>query len=110
MFRHWLRGYKLFADVPGYPDNREKAHANETAPVPGRLVGVRLGGGEALEVLTAAEGVTQSEVAERGRVLWPGSVELGVLNYGTGVQIESLRCNVTSVDYVHIHVMMRIEK
>ena len=95
-FRYWLRGakagqYELFADLPGYPDNvrrdgragfwvalnQEREWLNATAPVK-HLVGVRLGAdGVEVEELTAARGVTLSEVAaERNRKLWLGSVEL----------------------------------
>ncbi|CAM0882269.1 unnamed protein product [Alopecurus aequalis] len=94
-FRYWLKGskagqYELFADLPGYPDNvrrdgrggfwvalnQEKERLNATAPVK-HLVGVRLGAdGVEVEELTAARGVTLSEVAERNGRLWLGSVEL----------------------------------
>uniref|UniRef100_A0A453FAK6 Strictosidine synthase conserved region domain-containing protein n=1 Tax=Aegilops tauschii subsp. strangulata TaxID=200361 RepID=A0A453FAK6_AEGTS len=79
-FRYWLKGpkagqYELFADLPGYPDN---ARLNATAAPVKHLVGVRLGAdGVEVEELTAARGVTLSEVAEQsGNKLWLGSVEL----------------------------------
>ncbi|KAE8819724.1 putative Strictosidine synthase [Hordeum vulgare] len=96
-FRYWLQGpkagqYELFADLPGYPDNvrrdgqggfwvalnQEKARLNATAAPVKHLVGVRLGAdGVEVEELTAARGVTLSEVAqESGNKLWLGSVEL----------------------------------
>lgn len=110
VFRYWIRGakagtYELLADVPGYPDNlrrdgsggfwvalnREKLTVNNntvTPPPPGtpHLVGVRINGdGEELALLTAPEGVTLSDVAERdGAHLWLGSVELdyvGLVDY-----------------------------
>uniref|UniRef100_A0A453FA60 Strictosidine synthase conserved region domain-containing protein n=1 Tax=Aegilops tauschii subsp. strangulata TaxID=200361 RepID=A0A453FA60_AEGTS len=84
--------YELFADLPGYPDNvrrdgqggfwvalnQEKARLNATAAPVKHLVGVRLGAdGVEVEELTAARGVTLSEVAEQsGNKLWLGSVEL----------------------------------
>ncbi|XP_062213751.1 protein STRICTOSIDINE SYNTHASE-LIKE 10-like [Phragmites australis] len=94
-FRYWLRGpqagqYELLADLPGYPDNirrdsrggywvalnQEKMRLNATAPVK-HLVGVRLGAdGVEVEELTAAKGVTLSDVAEKDGQLWLGSVEL----------------------------------
>ncbi|KAL6878438.1 hypothetical protein ACP4OV_012608 [Aristida adscensionis] len=95
-FRYWLKGakagqYELLADLPGYPDNvrrdtkggywvalnQEKARLNvPTAPVK-HLVGVRLNAdGVEVEELTAAKGVTLSDVAEKDGQLWLGSVEL----------------------------------
>jgi sugar lactone lactonase YvrE len=94
-FRYWLKGpkagqYELFADLPGYPDNvrrdgqggfwvalnQEKRQLNATAPVK-HLVGVRLDAdGVEVEELTAAKGVTLSEVASFNGKLWLGSVEL----------------------------------
>ncbi|KQK10870.1 protein STRICTOSIDINE SYNTHASE-LIKE 10 [Brachypodium distachyon] len=94
-FKYYLKGpnagrYELFADLPGYPDNvrrdghngywvalnQEKAHPNATAPVK-HLVGVRLNAdGVEVEELTAAKGVTLSEVQEQDSKLWLGSVEL----------------------------------
>jgi sugar lactone lactonase YvrE len=94
-FRYWLKGskagqYELFADLPGYPDNvrrdgqggfwvalnQERERLNATAPVK-HLVGVRLDGdGVEVEELTAARGVTLSEVAKWNGKLWLGSVEL----------------------------------
>ena len=97
-FRYWLRWskarqYKLLADLPGYPDNvrrdgrggywvalnQEKQRLDATpatAPVK-HLVGVRLDAdGVQTEELTAAKGVTLSDVAERKGQLWLGSVEL----------------------------------
>ncbi|CAM0952488.1 unnamed protein product [Alopecurus aequalis] len=96
--RYYLRGpkagrYELLADLPGYPDNvrrdgkggywvalnQEKgrpAGAATAAPVK-HLVGVRLdGNGVQVEELTAAKGVTLSEVTQRNGTLWLGSVEL----------------------------------
>ena len=95
-FRYWLKGpkagqYELFADLPGYPDNvrrdghggfwvalnQEKARLNATEAPVKHLVGVRLGAdGVEVEELTAARGVTLSEVTERKGQLWLGSVEL----------------------------------
>uniref|UniRef100_A0ACD5WKV0 Uncharacterized protein n=1 Tax=Avena sativa TaxID=4498 RepID=A0ACD5WKV0_AVESA len=95
VFRYYLKGpkaghYELFADLPGYPDNvrrdsrngywialyGEKTRLNVTAPVK-HLVGVRLDrDGMEVEELTAAKGVTLSEVIERDDKLWLGSVEL----------------------------------
>ncbi|KAF8721055.1 hypothetical protein HU200_023469 [Digitaria exilis] len=94
-FRYWLRGpkagqYELMADLPGYPDNvrrdarggywvalnQEKARLDAPAAPVKHLVGVRLGAnGTEVEELTAAKGVTLSDVAEDGQ-LWLGSVEL----------------------------------
>ncbi|CAL4931045.1 unnamed protein product [Urochloa decumbens] len=97
-FRYWLRGakagqYELMADLPGYPDNvrrdarggywvalnQEKARIDVpagAAPVK-HLVGVRLNAnGVEVEELTAAKGVTLSDVAEKDGQLWLGSVEL----------------------------------
>ncbi|XP_062187062.1 protein STRICTOSIDINE SYNTHASE-LIKE 10-like [Phragmites australis] len=97
-FRYFLRGpkagqYERFADLPGYPDNvrrdnkggywvalnQEKQRLDAksaTAPVK-HLVGVRLDfDGVEHEELTAAKGVTLSDVAERNGQLWLGSVEL----------------------------------
>jgi sugar lactone lactonase YvrE len=97
-FRYFLRGtragqYELLADLPGYPDNvrrdgkggywvalnQEKQRldaTSATAPVK-HLVGVRLDAhGVEVEELTAAKGVTLSDVAERRGKLWLGSVEL----------------------------------
>ncbi|KAK3166112.1 hypothetical protein QOZ80_1AG0041560 [Eleusine coracana subsp. coracana] len=93
-FRYWIKGakagrYDLMADLPGYPDNvrrdgkggywvalnQEKQRLN-AAPVK-HLVGVRLNAdGVEVEELTAAKGVTLSDVAERKGELWLGSVEL----------------------------------
>ncbi|OEL38193.1 Protein STRICTOSIDINE SYNTHASE-LIKE 10 [Dichanthelium oligosanthes] len=95
-FRYWLRGpkagqYELMADLPGYPDNvrrdarggywvalnQEKARLDATAAPVKHLVGVRLGAdGVEVEELTAAKGVTLSDVAEKDGQLWLGSVEL----------------------------------
>ncbi|RLN25059.1 protein STRICTOSIDINE SYNTHASE-LIKE 10-like [Panicum miliaceum] len=98
VFRYTLRGagagrYELLADLPGYPDNvrrdgrggywvalnQEKQRLDATpaaAPVK-HLVGVRLDAdGVETEELTAAKGVTLSDVAERKGQLWLGSVEL----------------------------------
>uniref|UniRef100_J3L375 Strictosidine synthase conserved region domain-containing protein n=1 Tax=Oryza brachyantha TaxID=4533 RepID=J3L375_ORYBR len=94
-FRYWLRGpnagdYELFADLPGYPDNvrrdgkggywvalnQEKMRLGAEPPAK-HLVGVRLNpDGVEVEELTAAKGVTLSEVAEQKGKLWLGSVEL----------------------------------
>ena len=87
-FRYWLRWskarqYKLLADLPGYLDNvrrdakGEKARLDATAPPVKHLVGVRFGAdGVEVEELTAAKGVTLSNVAEKDGKLWLGSVEL----------------------------------
>ncbi|KAG2593681.1 protein STRICTOSIDINE SYNTHASE-LIKE 10-like [Panicum virgatum] len=98
VFRYTIRGagagrYELLADLPGYPDNvrrdgrggywvalnQEKQRLDTTpatAPVK-HLVGVRLDAdGVQTEELTAAKGVTLSDVAERKGQLWLGSVEL----------------------------------
>ena len=97
-FRYFLRGaragqYELLADLPGYPDNvrrdgkggywvalnQEKQRLDVTpATAPAKhLVGVRLDNqGVEVEELTAAKGVTLSDVAERRGKLWLGSVEL----------------------------------
>uniref|UniRef100_A0A0E0LRT8 Strictosidine synthase conserved region domain-containing protein n=1 Tax=Oryza punctata TaxID=4537 RepID=A0A0E0LRT8_ORYPU len=98
-FRYWIKGakageYELFADLPGYPDNvrrdakggywvalnQEKVRLDAAAavvPPAKHLVGVRLNGdGVEVEELTAAKGVTLSEVVEKGGKLWLGSVEL----------------------------------
>ncbi|RLN40112.1 strictosidine synthase 3-like [Panicum miliaceum] len=95
-FRYWLRGakagqYELLADLPGYPDNvrrdarggywvalnQEKARIDAAAAPAKHLVGVRLrADGVEVEELTAAKGVTLSDVAERDGKLWLGSVEL----------------------------------
>lgn len=95
VFKYYLKGpkaghYELFADLPGYPDNvrrdgengywvalnQEKTHVNATAPVK-HLVGVWLNrDGVEVEELTAAKGVTLSEVTTRDNNLWLGSVEL----------------------------------
>ncbi|XP_066314874.1 protein STRICTOSIDINE SYNTHASE-LIKE 10-like [Miscanthus floridulus] len=97
-FTYFLRGakagqYELLTDLPGYPDNvrrdgkggywvalnQEKQRLDATpatAPVK-HLVGVRLDAhGVEVEELTAAKGVTLSDVAERRGKLWLGSVEL----------------------------------
>ncbi|KQJ91881.1 protein STRICTOSIDINE SYNTHASE-LIKE 10 [Brachypodium distachyon] len=96
--RYYLRGpkagqYELMADLPGYPDNvrrdskggfwvalnQERARPDAAAApaVTKHLVGVRLDGdGAQLEELTAAKGVTLSEVTQRSNRLWLGSVEL----------------------------------
>ena len=94
--RYYLQGpkaghYELLADLPGYPDNvrrdgkggywvalnQEKGRPGATTAPVKHLVGVRLdGGGVEVEELTAARGVTLSEVAENGNKLWLGSVEL----------------------------------
>ncbi|KAK1620089.1 hypothetical protein QYE76_025606 [Lolium multiflorum] len=94
--RYYLEGpkagqYELMADLPGYPDNvrrdgkggfwvalnQEKARPNATATPVKHLVGVRLDGhGVEVEELTAATGVTLSEVTQRNGTLWLGSVEL----------------------------------
>uniref|UniRef100_A0A453AIE7 Strictosidine synthase conserved region domain-containing protein n=1 Tax=Aegilops tauschii subsp. strangulata TaxID=200361 RepID=A0A453AIE7_AEGTS len=83
--------YELLADLPGYPDNvrrdgkggywvalnQEKGRPGATTAPVKHLVGVRLdGGGVEVEELTAAKGVTLSEVTERKGQLWLGSVEL----------------------------------
>uniref|UniRef100_J3LTV5 Strictosidine synthase conserved region domain-containing protein n=1 Tax=Oryza brachyantha TaxID=4533 RepID=J3LTV5_ORYBR len=103
-FRYWIAGaragaYELFADLPGYPDNvrrdagrgfwvalnREKVQlqpdpAGAAAAPAKHLVGVRLSGdGDKLEELSAADGVTLSEIVERGSTLWLGSVELSFI-------------------------------
>ena len=95
-FRYWLKGpkagqYELLADLPGYPDNvrrdtrggywvalnQEKARLDATAPPMKHQVGVRLAvDGAAVEELTAAKGVTLSDVSEKDGQLWLGSVEL----------------------------------
>jgi sugar lactone lactonase YvrE len=97
-FRYFLHGekagrYELLADLPGYPDNvrrdgkggywvalnQEKQRFDATpatAPVK-HLVGVRLNAdGVEVEELTAAKGVTLSDVSQRKGQLWLGSVEL----------------------------------
>ena len=97
-FRYFLRGaragqYDLLVDLPGYPDNvrrdskggywvalnQEKQRLDATpatAPVK-HLVGVRLNAdGVEVEELTAAKGVTLSDVAEIKGKLWLGPVEL----------------------------------
>ncbi|XP_051220788.1 protein STRICTOSIDINE SYNTHASE-LIKE 10-like [Lolium perenne] len=94
--RYYLQGpkagrYELLADLPGYPDNvrrdgkggywvalnQEKARPDATTAPVKHLVGVRLdGNGVEVEELTAAKGVTLSEVTERNGTLWLGSVEL----------------------------------
>uniref|UniRef100_A0A0D9V4K7 Strictosidine synthase conserved region domain-containing protein n=1 Tax=Leersia perrieri TaxID=77586 RepID=A0A0D9V4K7_9ORYZ len=94
-YRYWLQGsqageYELFADLPGYPDNvrrdgkggywvalnQEKMRL-DAAPPAKHLVGVRLNhNGMEVDELTAAKGVTLSEVAEQKGKLWLGSVEL----------------------------------
>ncbi|KAG8054533.1 hypothetical protein GUJ93_ZPchr0001g29765 [Zizania palustris] len=97
VFRYWIKGpkagvYELFADLPGYPDNvrrdakggywvalnQEKFRLNAAAAAPVKhLVGVRINGdGVEVEELTAAKGVTLSEVTEKDGKLWLGSVEL----------------------------------
>ncbi|KAG8054530.1 hypothetical protein GUJ93_ZPchr0001g33041 [Zizania palustris] len=97
VFRYWIKGpkagvYELFADLPGYPDNvrrdakggywvalnQENFRLNATAAAPIKhLVGVRINGdGVEVEELTAAKGVTLSEVTEKDGNLWLGSVEL----------------------------------
>uniref|UniRef100_A0A8I6YBM7 Strictosidine synthase conserved region domain-containing protein n=1 Tax=Hordeum vulgare subsp. vulgare TaxID=112509 RepID=A0A8I6YBM7_HORVV len=94
--RYYLEGpnagrYELLADLPGYPHNVRRDEKRgywvalnqengrpgaTTAPVT-HLVGVRLdGSGVEVEELTAAKGVTLSEVNERKGQLWLGSVEL----------------------------------
>ncbi|XP_062208887.1 protein STRICTOSIDINE SYNTHASE-LIKE 10-like [Phragmites australis] len=95
-FRYWLKGakagqYELLADLPGYPDNvrrdakggywvalnQEKMRLNATTAPVKHLVGVRLDAdGVEVEELTAAKGVTLSDVAEKDGQLWLGSVEL----------------------------------
>ncbi|CAN6325255.1 unnamed protein product [Urochloa humidicola] len=95
-FRYWLKGpkageYELMADLPGYPDNvrrdarggywvalnQEKARIDAPAAAVKHLVGVRLNAdGVEVEELTAAKGVTLSDVAEKDGQLWLGSVEL----------------------------------
>ncbi|CAD6341837.1 unnamed protein product [Miscanthus lutarioriparius] len=85
------RQHELLADLPGYPDNvrrdtrggywvalnQEKARLDTTAPPMKHLVGVRLGvDGTTVEELTAAKGVTLSDVSEKDGQLWLGSVEL----------------------------------
>uniref|UniRef100_A0A0D9WFP5 Strictosidine synthase conserved region domain-containing protein n=1 Tax=Leersia perrieri TaxID=77586 RepID=A0A0D9WFP5_9ORYZ len=94
-FRYWLQGpnvgeYELFADLPGYPDNvrldgkggywvalNQERMRLGAAPAAKHLVGVRLDrDGVEVEELTAAKGVTLSEVAEQKGRLWLGSVEL----------------------------------
>jgi sugar lactone lactonase YvrE len=94
--KYYLQGakagrYELLADLPGYPDNvrrdgkggywvalnQEKARPDATTAPVKHLVGVRLdGNGVEVEELTAAKGVTLSEVTERNGTLWLGSVEL----------------------------------
>ncbi|CAL4952763.1 unnamed protein product [Urochloa decumbens] len=99
-FRYWLKGpkagsYELFANLPGYADNVRRdtkggywfALNRESidATAPEHLVGVRVDGkGVGHEVVTAPEGVTLSDIAERDGNLWLGSVELdyvGRVNY-----------------------------
>ncbi|CAO2195426.1 unnamed protein product [Urochloa humidicola] len=99
-FRYAIRGaeagrYELLADLPGYPDNvrrdgkggywvalnQEKQRLEVSPAAAGvpvkHLVGVRLDAdGVEIEELTAAKGVTLSDVAERKGQLWLGSVEL----------------------------------
>ncbi|KAL6649914.1 hypothetical protein ACP70R_014138 [Stipagrostis hirtigluma subsp. patula] len=95
-FRYWIKGpkagqYELLADLPGYPDNvrrdarggywvalnQEKMRLNATVAPVKHLVGVRLDAdGAEAEELTAAKGVTLSDVAEKDGQLWLGSVEL----------------------------------
>ncbi|CAN6325235.1 unnamed protein product [Urochloa humidicola] len=95
-FKYWLKGpkagqYELMADLPGYPDNvrrdgrggywvalnQEKARLDARAAAVKHLVGVRLNAdGVEVEELTAAKGVTLSDVAEKDGQLWLGSVEL----------------------------------
>jgi sugar lactone lactonase YvrE len=97
--KYYLQGtkagrYELLADLPGYPDNvrrdgkggywvalnQEKERPNATTAAVKHLVGVRLdGNGVEVEELTAAKGVTLSEVTERNGTLWLGSVELGYI-------------------------------
>nr|CAB3495975.1 unnamed protein product [Digitaria exilis] len=73
--------YELLADLPGYPDNvRRDARGGYWVALnqeKANLVGVRLGAnGTEVEELTAAKGVTLSDVAEKDGQLWLGSVEL----------------------------------
>jgi sugar lactone lactonase YvrE len=95
-FRYWIKGdkaghYELMADLPGYPDNvrrdarggywvalnQEKMRLNAPAAPDKHLVGVRLDAdGTEVEELTAAKGVTLSDVSEKDGQLWLGSVEL----------------------------------
>ncbi|KAL6616468.1 hypothetical protein ACP70R_038738 [Stipagrostis hirtigluma subsp. patula] len=97
-FRYWISGakagqYELLADLPGYPDNvrrdgkggywvalnqeKQRLDAAPAAAPAKHLVGVRLDAdGVEIEELTAAKGVTLSDVAERKGQLWLGSVEL----------------------------------
>uniref|UniRef100_A0A0E0JMV3 Strictosidine synthase conserved region domain-containing protein n=1 Tax=Oryza punctata TaxID=4537 RepID=A0A0E0JMV3_ORYPU len=101
-FRYWLRGpnageYELFADLPGYPDNvrrdtkggywvalNQERMRLGAAPAAKHLVGVRLNpDGVEVEELTAAKGVTLSEVAEQKGKLWLGSVELDYIGMFT---------------------------
>ena len=92
-YRYYLQGpkagqYELLAELPGYPDNVRRdgkggywvALNQEKGRPPSanvkHLVGVRLdGNGVQVEELTAAKGVTLSEVTERNGRLWLGSVE-----------------------------------
>ncbi|KAF8718071.1 hypothetical protein HU200_025548 [Digitaria exilis] len=93
-FRYFVRGdragqYELMAELPGYPDNvrrdgkggywvalnQEKQRLDAT-PAVKHLVGVRLDAdGVETEELTAAKGVTLSDVAERKGQLWLGLVK-----------------------------------
>ncbi|CAM0884608.1 unnamed protein product [Alopecurus aequalis] len=102
--RYYLQGpkagqYELLADLPGYPDNvrrdgkggywvalnQEKARLGVTTAPVKHLVGVRLdGNGMQVEELTAAKGVTLSEVTQRNGTLWLGSVELDYIGLHPG--------------------------
>uniref|UniRef100_A0A0D9V8I8 Strictosidine synthase conserved region domain-containing protein n=1 Tax=Leersia perrieri TaxID=77586 RepID=A0A0D9V8I8_9ORYZ len=91
VFRYWIKGsktgqYELFTNLLGYPDNvrrddqsdywvalnRENIQRNATASSNKHLSADGVG----VEELTAAQGVTLSEVVERNDKLWLGSVEL----------------------------------
>ncbi|KAL6655926.1 hypothetical protein ACP70R_006752 [Stipagrostis hirtigluma subsp. patula] len=96
LLRHWLAGpaagtTEPFADLPGYPDNvrrddgrggywvalnRDKSWAADgTTPRSVAAVRVRAGDGSAAEALRGLGNATVSEVLERRRQLWLGSVD-----------------------------------
>ncbi|CAD6251154.1 unnamed protein product [Miscanthus lutarioriparius] len=78
-FRYCLKGpHGRPGRLLGSAQPGEDARLDATAPPVKHLVGVRLGvdGEAAVEELTAAKGVTLSDVAEKDGQLWLGSVEL----------------------------------
>nr|CAB3501771.1 unnamed protein product [Digitaria exilis] len=99
LLKYWLKGpkvghYELFVNLPGYADNIRRDASRGywfalnregiNATSPDHLVGVRVDAkGTELQVMTAPEGITLSDIAGKNGMLWLGSVELDYVGVAT---------------------------